>query len=127
VWEEENDLPLVFIKENENNTVNNDDKDLRQRYEAWMLLNRKDLEESNFNDFIHVDAEVFTSDFPTDYDILENIQSPLEKTGSKYQNGTDPRKKGAASGGLVAVQDKGLGEASKVLPLPRIWAPSGGL
>jgi hypothetical protein len=75
-----------------------------------MLLNRKEFEESNFNDFIHVDAEVFTSDFPTDYDILENIQ--LEETGSKYQNGTDPRKKGAASGGLVAVQDKGLGEAA---------------
>ncbi|KAH0820453.1 hypothetical protein GEV33_002338 [Tenebrio molitor] len=57
VWEEEDDLPLAFIKENENNTVNNDDRDLRQQYEAWMLLNRKELEESNFNDFIHVDAE----------------------------------------------------------------------
>jgi hypothetical protein len=47
-----------------------------------MLLNRKEFEESNFNDFIHVDAEVFTSDFPTDDDIVENIQSPLEETGS---------------------------------------------
>jgi hypothetical protein len=47
-----------------------------------MLLNRKEFEESNFHDFIHVDAEVFTSDFPTDDDIVENIQSPLEETGS---------------------------------------------
>jgi hypothetical protein len=82
VWEEEDDLPLAFIKKNENNAVNNNDGDLREQYEAWMLLNRKEFEESNFNDFIHVDAEVFTSDFPTDDDIVENIQSPLEETGS---------------------------------------------
>jgi hypothetical protein len=74
-----------------------------------MLLNRKEFVESNFNDFIHVDAEVFTSDFPTDDDIVENIQSPLEETGSNDEDHDDPVV------GIVRPSDKDITKAIETL------------
>jgi hypothetical protein len=68
LWDEEDELPLVFLKDN---IPNDDNEELpRSEYEKWVTLTGSSNAE-NYRDYLYVDDEIYTTDFPTDEDIIE--------------------------------------------------------
>nr|XP_015838614.1 PREDICTED: tigger transposable element-derived protein 4 [Tribolium castaneum] len=67
LWDEEDEIPLVFLKDN----ILNDDEELtRSEYEKWITLIGSSNAE-NYRDYLNVDDDIYTADFPTDEDIIE--------------------------------------------------------
>jgi hypothetical protein len=68
LWDEEDELPLVFLKDN---IPNDDNEELPiSEYEKWVTLTGSSNAE-NYRDYLYVDDEIYTTDFPTDEDIIE--------------------------------------------------------
>lgn len=81
LWEEEDDIPLVTIRENEVSARNRRDYDttgLEDQYEKWLQLNNVTEDVPTFDDFVRVDSDIITSYFPTDELILEKYVNPSE-------------------------------------------------
>jgi hypothetical protein len=82
-WEDEDEIPLVLIKENLNRTDVDYNK-LSTEFQSWMKL-QNSSEILSLEDYINLDEEICTSEFPTDEDIIENyVSNPaspiIEKT-----------------------------------------------
>ncbi|EFA12409.1 Tigger transposable element-derived protein 4-like Protein [Tribolium castaneum] len=77
LWDEEDEIPLVFLKDN----ILNDDEELtRSEYEKWITLIGSSNAE-NYRDYLNVDDEIYTADFPTDEDIIETHISDNQQEG----------------------------------------------
>lgn len=74
-WEEEDEIPLIFISERFNER-SEEEIQLQKEYEAWE--NVKNTPGVTFNDFMHVDDDIITSEFPTDEDIVDLCRSESE-------------------------------------------------
>ena len=67
-WEEEDEIPLIFITER-SNEMDDGEIQLQMEFEAWK--NANNTQGVTFNDFLQVDDDIVTSEFPTDEDIVE--------------------------------------------------------
>lgn len=87
-WETEDEIPLIYIRERLNER-SEDETQLQIEYEAWESI--KNTRGVTFNDFIHVDEDIVTSEFPTAADIVEFYRSDSERVqlGNKDNNEND--------------------------------------
>ncbi|XP_054734718.1 uncharacterized protein LOC129242181 [Anastrepha obliqua] len=74
-WEKEDDIPVVFISERIKER-SKEEIQMQNEYETWQ--NIKGTEGATFNDFMQVDDDIVTSEFPTDEDIVELLRSKSE-------------------------------------------------
>lgn len=66
VWDKEDDIPLVLLSDfNDNANV------LKDNYEIWLRLNDVESTTCTVQEFVDIDNELITSEFPTDEDIIE--------------------------------------------------------
>lgn len=83
-WEDEDEIPLIFISERLN-VRSEDEMQLQSELEAW--TNLKSMPETvSFEDYIHVDDDIITSEFPTDEDIVERHRSESEPININVDN-----------------------------------------
>jgi hypothetical protein len=85
LWDEEDELPLVFFKDNIPN--DNNEELPRSEYEKWVTLTGSSNAE-NYRDYLYVDDEIYTTDFPTDEDIIEThiIDNQQEDLNPDYSD-----------------------------------------
>lgn len=71
VWEEEDDIPLVFLKEQLNHINKENTTVIQTEYESWVHLNISQGT-GTLDDYMQVDDDLVTSEFPTDVDIVKS-------------------------------------------------------
>ncbi|XP_066260432.1 tigger transposable element-derived protein 4-like [Euwallacea similis] len=85
-WENEDEIPLIFISERLKER-REEEIQLQMEYEAWKNLKGK--EGVTFNDYVNVDDDIVTSEFPTNEDIIEFCRSESEPPDNKDDNDSD--------------------------------------
>lgn len=83
-WEEEDEIPLIFITERSNER-NEGEIQLQMEFEAWK--NSRNIQGVTYNDFLQVDDDIVTSEFPTDEDIVEIFR--CESESAQLDNNDD--------------------------------------
>ena len=91
LWDEEDNQPLIFFRDRANTSSENtteDDASLESEFQRWLTLCGLSSSLEDYENFINVDDDICTWNFPNDEDIINNYQLPQEQNSDSETDET---------------------------------------